>query len=120
MSGVQGMHRSAESRRTARDRIWQSMRILRQFRLPDLVATSEAGENNCLKYTRALCAAGIVRVVQPKASGIKGGHIAFSLVRDLGPKAPRLRSDGTTYDPNSQTVLPGGVATQSRRAEVTA
>ena len=110
MSGVKGMHRSAESRRTARDRIWQSMRILRHFRLPDLVATSEAGENNCLKYTRGLCAAGIVRVVQPKASGLKGGHIAFSLVRDLGPKAPRLRADGTTYDPNAQLVLPGGAA----------
>ena len=115
MSGVQGMHRSAESRRTARDRIWQSMRILRRFALSDLAATAEAGTANCLKYASGLCACGVLSVVTPRATGKKGGHITFALVRDLGPKAPRLRADGTTYDPNAQAVLPGGMAHASKR-----
>lgn len=107
MSGVIGMHRTVEARRTARDRIWQSMRILRRFTLPDLAATAEAGENNCLKYTRGLTAGGIVRVIKPKESGYKNGHIVWFLARDLGPKSPRLRKDGTIFDPNTDAVLPG-------------
>ena len=107
MSGVIGMHRTVEARRTARDRIWQSMRILRRFTLPDLAATAEAGENNCLKYTRELTAGGIVRVIKPHESGHKNGHIIWFLVRDLGPKSPRLRKDGTLFDPNTDAVLPG-------------
>lgn len=109
MSGKTGMHRTAETRRTARDRIWQSMRILRRFSLPDLVATAEAGDNNCLKYTRGLSAAGIVRLIKPKDEGKKGGHIQWALVRDLGPKSPRLRADGTTFDPNTGAVYDGGL-----------
>jgi hypothetical protein len=110
MSGKLGMHRSAETRRTARDRIWQSMRILRRFSLPDLVATAETGESNCLKYTRALTAAGILRLVKAKENGKMGGHIQWALSRDLGPKSPRLRADGTTFDPNTGAVLSGGLA----------
>lgn len=111
------MHRNAETRRTARDRIWQSMRILRRFSLPDLVATAEAGDTNCLKYTRGLSAAGIVRLVQPKDSGKKGGHVQWALARDLGPKAPRLRADGTTFDPNTGAVLTGGLAHSSHQGD---
>ena len=109
MSGKTGMHRTVEARRTARDRIWQSMRILRRFTLPELVATAETGDSNCLKYTRGLCAAGIVRLLAARESGVKGGHAQWMLVRDLGPKSPRLRADGTTFDPNANAVLQGGV-----------
>lgn len=116
MSGVKGMHRTVETHRTARDRIWQSMRILRRFTLVDLAATAEAGAANCLKYASGLCACGVLRVVTPRATGKKGGHITFALLRDLGPKAPRLRADGTTYDPNAEAVLAGDHSQAGRAA----
>ena len=111
------MHRTIEARRTARDRIWQSMRILRRFSLPDLVVTAETGESTCLKYTRGLCAAGIVRILSPRENGVKGGHVQWALARDLGPKAPRLRADGTTFDPNTGAVLTGGLAHSSYQGD---
>lgn len=94
----------------ARDRAWQSMRILRQFSVPDLVATAEIGRDNAHKYVRGLRRAGYLRVVREKREGVTGGHEAYMLVRDTGPKAPRLQTDGNTYDPNEHQVYEGGLA----------
>lgn len=94
----------------ARDRAWQSMRILRQFCLPDLVATAEIGGDNARKYIVGLRQSGYLIIARPKAEGRKGGHEFYRLVRDTGPKAPRLQSDGNTYDPNTHQVYSGGLA----------
>lgn len=93
----------------ARDRVWFSMRALRRFSLPELIETAEAGRSNCLKFALALERAGIVRRVRSRASGKKGGHVVWQLVRDLGPLAPRLQSDGRTYDPNKHQIHQGGL-----------
>lgn len=109
MSGVIGMHNTGVRRPTARDRVWQSMRILRRFTVAELAATAETGADNCAKYCRGLTRAGILRIAQAKQDGRKGGHTVYALQRDLGPHAPRLRVDGSTYDPNAHRVLPGGI-----------
>lgn len=93
----------------ARDRAWQSMRILRRFTLPDLCATAEIGLENAKKYMGGLWRAGYLRRIQECRSGHKGGHAVWMLVRDTGPQAPRLQRDGGTYDPNLHQVFEGGL-----------
>lgn len=93
----------------ARDRVWFSMRALRRFTLPMLEETAEANRSNCMKFAMALERAGILRRVVDRNSGRKGGHVQWLLVRDLGPLAPRLQSNGKTYDPNAHQVIEGGI-----------
>jgi hypothetical protein len=93
----------------ARDRLWQSMRVLRRFTLPDLSATAEASETNAGNYIRGLLKSKYVAIVRPRQSGRKGGHVIYQLQRDTGPKAPRLQRDGNTYDPNEHHVYQGGI-----------
>lgn len=109
MSGVLGQKKMLNRDPCARDRVWQSMRILRSFTMPELVATADAGYDNVRKYLRGLVSAGIVRKVR-KHVGMKCGHGKYFLVRDLGPHAPRLCADGRTYDPNTSQFLQGGLA----------
>lgn len=85
----------------ARYRAWQSMRILRRFTLPDLVATAEINNNNAQKYVDALSKGGYLRLVKPRASGVKGGHAVWQLVKNTGPNPPRIWSNGRIWDPNT-------------------
>lgn len=100
----------------ARDRIWQSMRILRSFTIPTLMATAEASETNVMRYVRGLLAASYLYVVKPRDSGRRGGHAVYRLIRDTGPIAPRLQRNGTTYDPNKHEVVTGGVDQRPKEA----
>ena len=93
----------------ARDRAWQSMRILRLFTLPDLAATAEMGVDNARKYITGLRRSGYLTIARAKQEGRKNGHEVYRLVRDTGPRAPRLQSDGRTYDPNQHQIYHGGL-----------
>ncbi len=93
----------------ARDRIWTSMRVLRQFSLPDLAATADAEKDNVRKYITGLRKSGYLIITKAKREGSKHGHEVYRLVRNTGPKAPRLQSDGKTYDPNEHIVYDGGL-----------
>lgn len=95
---------TARRARCDRDKAWSSMRILPQFTVPDLVATAEIGESNAGKYVQGLAVFGYLRIIQPKAEGRKGGHAVYKLIRNTGPLAPRLRTDGWVYDPNTGDV----------------
>lgn len=77
-----------------RQRMWQSMRVLRQFTIADLAATTETPPNSVSHYVRALRDAGYVRCVQPVQSGRTAGHACYALVRDSGPAAPRIGNHG--------------------------
>lgn len=97
------------ARRTARYRAWQSMRMLRRFTVPDLVATAEVRNDNAGNYVRALLDAGFLRVVKPKREGVKGGHPIYLLVRNTGPKPPLVRGHGrTVWDANTDEEVPRG------------
>lgn len=93
----------------ARDRAWQSMRMLRSFTLPDLMATAEIGYDNAKRYVAGLERSGYIRRAVDKRNGRKGGHVVWMLVRNTGPQAPRLQSDGNTYDPNEHQIYEGGI-----------
>lgn len=85
----------------ARYHAWQSMRMLRQFTISELVATAEISASNIDKYLRVLRACGYVRTTQAKRNGSKGGHQRYLLVKDTGPNPPRCWSNGVLYDPNT-------------------
>lgn len=110
MARLSGAHTRVFNRQPrARDRAWQSMRILRLFSLPDLVATAEIRRDNAMKYISGLVKSGYLKLARARDSGRKNGHAHYRLVRDTGPKAPRLQSDGNTYDPNEHKTYSGGI-----------
>lgn len=100
MSGIAGQRKRAPMRGDqARQKMWNSMRILRRFTTADLQATAEIGNSHCRKYVKRLLDAGYLRVAQPKREGVSGGHAIYALVRDSGVHAPRISKDGA-HDPN--------------------
>ncbi|HYW03586.1 MAG TPA: hypothetical protein VFA86_06540 [Gammaproteobacteria bacterium] len=92
---------------SARSRIWQSMRVLRRFDVPQLMATAEASRNNVGRFVLGLRRAGVIRVVRQHCNGHAGDCAVYQLVRNLGPHAPRVRIDGTCWDPNGQRFIGG-------------
>lgn len=84
------------------------MRVMRRFSMPDLISTAEITKSNIKKYVGGLRRAAYIVIDRPRISGKKGGFEIYRLIRDTGPKAPRLQSDGNTYDPNEHKVYEGG------------
>lgn len=102
MSGQAGQVKRAPMQTTqARQRMWQSMRVLKRFSVADLVATAETPANSANHYVRALRRAGYLRCVQPVQSGRTAGHARYQLMRDTGPCAPRIGKDAVR-DPNTE------------------
>lgn len=97
--GKAGMRKRSPSVLEARGKIWNSMRILRTFTRPDLVATAEASPDNVKKYVSGLREAGYLALAGQHQSGQAGSYQQFRLVRNTGPVAPRLSAAGL-YDAN--------------------
>lgn len=89
-------------RANGRERAWAAMRILRRFTIADLVTTAEAGGNNILKYVLDLTRAGYLHRVTSRQPGLKLGGAVYGVVINSGPHAPRVRTDGSIYDPNTE------------------
>jgi hypothetical protein len=85
---------------SARARVWAAMRILRQFTIPDLIASAEAERHNVQRFCFGLARTGYLRIVRPRVSGVKAASTVYSLVNDSGPFAPRLHRDGSIFDAN--------------------
>lgn len=83
-------------------RAWWVMREMAVFSLNDLLSTVADGhersaERNLKGYIRALERSEVLRQVR---------HAQWSLVRDLGPEAPKPRKGHLRlYDPNSGAFL---------------
>lgn len=92
----------------ARQRIWQSMRIMRTFSKPDLVGPSDATYANVEQYVTALHRAEYLLIVRRAIEGKRDAHAIYRLIRDSGPHAPRLQRNGDTWDPNLHQVFTGG------------
>lgn len=82
--------------KTARQRIWQSMRILRFFTQADLIATADTTKWCVNTMLRALKRTGVIR---------KTGNSYF-LVKNMGPHAPSIMAGGSIYDHNSKKEIP--------------
>lgn len=99
-----------------RTRMWNSMRIQGTFTAPSITATSmpmkvsaakaRAKVLSCRHYIRALCEAGYVRVTEG-TDFTAGKFTSFTLVRNTGPHAPRVRKDGKAlFDCNLNQEVP--------------
>lgn len=86
MAGVKGMRQTRA--RGHRIRIWQSMRILRRFTVPDLCRTSMATRENTRKFVAGLMRHGYVAPERGYQTGYAGVYKAYRLVKDIGPDFP--------------------------------
>lgn len=93
---------------TTREKLWRAMRELKDFRVPDLAHATGVWhcEYHIQDYLRGLIKAGIVAVKDRPE--YQGAHATYTLVRDLGVDAPRVRRDGTTVaEPAQETMWRG-------------
>ncbi|WP_321367651.1 hypothetical protein [uncultured Desulfuromusa sp.] len=90
MSGITGMRHSRPRRKAKRNQIWQSIRILRRFTLPDLCRTIPGGVSytNVRKFVSELNRHGIVKKVGRYVGGRTGEYQQYQLVIDSGPTYP--------------------------------
>jgi len=97
------LDRARQRKPRARDRAWQSMRILRCFTIADLIATAEIGRANVQIYMLWLERSGYLRRTAERRSGQRGGFVVYRLVRDTGPYAPRA-DRGRVHDINTEVT----------------
>jgi len=122
---------AAAAARTAKDRMWSAMRVLKSFDLPLLGITAEVNVRQATEYVSALRRAGyVVKVDHPMApskvsrSGMVRSHATYRLVLNTGPKAPSTSSSGTTSLPEpylidrntGETIRLGWVRPRDKRA----
>lgn len=94
------------ARRGPRRRLWQAMRIMREFSTGELVAACELADRRmALAYISALRRAGYVRTRQTKH------HLhrcaIHTLIRNSGPNPPGIVHYGrVVWDPNTDTEYP--------------
>lgn len=92
---------------TTRERLWRAMRDLKSFCVPELArkAGVDRHKYNVSDYLRGLVKAGILAVDAPASPG---KYANYTLVRDMGVDAPRVRRDGSTVpEPAQQTMWRG-------------
>ncbi|WP_343526929.1 hypothetical protein [Sphingomonas sp.] len=110
--------------RTARQRIWTAMRVLKTFDVPTLRMAAEATDRAVETYLNALRRAGYVRIQAPGSTA--SGRIAtYRLHHNTGPHCPTTRRPGGAsrvilIDHNSgRTVdISPGVAPLRRKSKV--
>ena len=82
MPGIKGMSHTTPNKRALRNKIWQSMRILRRFTLADLSRTSGATRTNVRKFVNRLEAHGYVVQQGDYTGGRPGVYRGLRLVKN--------------------------------------
>jgi hypothetical protein len=88
----------------SRSRYWRMMGIAVRFTAQDIAATTETGVRPARAYIVGLVKAGYIQVERQTTYEV-GDYTIYRLVKNTGPLAPRLRNDGTVYDPNLDPAL---------------
>jgi len=94
MGRPKGAHTRTTWLEDGRWTLWQCMRVLRIFTLPQLRAVTGCSAHNAKRYVRCLEQAGYVRRLRERQRGVAGSHTVFALIEDTGPVAPRGQTDG--------------------------
>lgn len=90
MAGMSGMKRKANST-CFRQKMWQSMRILKRFSIPDVLRTVPGTSySNAINFFGRLEKAGFIGKVGSYISGRAGEYQAYALLKDTGPVMPVL------------------------------
>jgi hypothetical protein len=74
---------------TCLDKAWKSIRILRQFTLPDLIRTSGAKYHNVKKFVRRLVVHGYIAENGNYTAGRAGQYKGYRIVEDTAVR-PRI------------------------------
>lgn len=100
-------------RNALRDRAWSALRILKKATIPELLELAADNETTARShvsdYLNALARHGIVLRLKRRVKGLSPsspGFAQWSLIRDLGPKAPLVRRGGIVIDRNAGAALP--------------
>lgn len=100
--------------KSARQRIWTAMRILKTFDVPMLVMTAEASRRACEDAIWLLCRADYVRLEKHS-----GTWATYRLVKSTGPIVPSFTNppegEREIVDPNLGTSAPLGPTLRRRR-----
>lgn len=95
---------------SGRERLWRSMRILKDFSLAELVATASVGgapvaRHEAYTYLLALVKASYVRsTVAPTTTGRLARYLLVPAF-NTGPRAPMVQRIKQVYDPNVGRVV---------------
>jgi hypothetical protein len=89
--------------RAGREGVWDTIRQLQRFTVPDLQGATRLGVDSIRDYLHGLVAAGYVRALGPdtrreQRTSRRANEFLptlYELIRDAGPEAPRLRKDGS-------------------------
>ena len=92
MPGIKGMTPAVPVSKALRNKVWQSMRILRRFTISDLCRTSGAKRSNVRKFVKRLEVHGYIAQQGGYTSGRAGVFRGLRLVKDIGPHYP-MRCD---------------------------
>lgn len=89
---------------TTREKLWTAMRELKAFCVPELARAAGVDRlrYNVRDYLLGLVRAGILAV---EAQTSPGKHANYTLVRDMGVDAPRVRRDGTMPRESAQSRM---------------
>lgn len=94
----------AGNSRNGRARMWQSMRSLPVFSVPEICATAEVERGAAFNYVSALLAHSFLRKVHV-SRGETGDFSTYKLIKNPGPHYPRVRNDRSLFEPNRMEVL---------------
>lgn len=93
----------------AREQLWRSMRILREFNVLELRGASDTAHvpvsrDGAEAYITHLKRAGYLTCVRPARPGVLARYrLLYS--RNSGPKPPQVQANGAIYDPNLRRVV---------------
>lgn len=88
MAGKKGMPRGA-IRTCLRQQMWNSMRIMKRFTIPDILRTVPGATlANAYKYFGRIEKAGIIGKIGSFKQGRVGEFQAYALLKDIGPVMP--------------------------------
>ena len=74
-----------------RQKMWQSMRIMKRFSIPDVLRTVDGSTHtNACKFFCRLEKAGIIGKTGSYVSGRTGEYQSYVLLKDMGPIMPVL------------------------------
>lgn len=90
MAGKKGQIRRRTTQGEGRQKVWQSMRIMKRFTLPDLVRTSGGKLDNIRKFVLGLTIHGYLSEVPGWQRGESGSFKSWSLRINPGPGRPLL------------------------------
>lgn len=88
------------------EQLWRGMFILKDFSFRDLIETAsvEIPEETAKAYCKMLLATGYLRVIV-KAAPHMGRIARYRLIRNNGPKPPKIQRVKRVYDPNTGEVF---------------